>query len=147
MEEADVVFDTTHGVIYRRDRALARFVFGELIGPGDVAGTTVGDWLLTYVKEGSASSRAGGACITDARDVALAMIAAAERGVSGEIDVVGPFYTFDELAETVRGTGPSRTQIALPELGITFRPVEETIADVISYLAGRGERTVRSMVA
>ena len=146
--EADVVFDTTHGVVYRRDRALARFVFGELLGPGDVTGTTVGDWLSRYVNESRPPSRAGGACITDARDVALAMMVAAERGISGEFDVVGPFYTYEELVDVLAGVGPLRTQIALPELGITFRPVEETISDVRAFIrAGAEQPSARYMVA
>src|SRR4051812_43024638 len=89
--DADVVFDTLHGVIYRKDRPLARFLLGELLGPGDVSGTIIGNWLIGYVQNQHLSEGQGGACVTDARDVAVAMIAAAERGVSGEFDSVGPF--------------------------------------------------------
>ncbi|HYP05274.1 MAG TPA: hypothetical protein VER03_03490 [Bryobacteraceae bacterium] len=132
MADADVVFDTSYGVIYRTDRALARFVFAELLAPGDVTGTTVGDWLTESMSAGRALVRAGGACITDARDVALAMLTAAERGLSGEFDVVGPFYTFAELADVLGGNSPSRPSIAVPELGMSFRPIDETIADVVN---------------
>ena len=145
--EADVVFDTSYGVIYRKDRALARFVFGELLGPGDVTGTVVGDWLLEAKIHGRATFRPGGACIADARDVALAMLTAAERGISGEFDVMGPFYTFEELADVLAGAGPARTNIAFPELGITFRPVEETIEDVIASLEPSMKPSVKTMVA
>jgi nucleoside-diphosphate-sugar epimerase len=131
--DADIVFDTSHGIIYRRDRPLARFVYGELLGPGDVRGTTVGDWLIAYVETGQMPQTRGGACITDARDVALAMIRAAERGLSREFEVVGPFLTFEELAELLRGGSQSRTGVAIPDLGLTFRPVEETIADVVAW--------------
>jgi hypothetical protein len=143
MPEADVVFDTTHGVIYRKDRALARFIYGEMLGPGASEGSSVGDWLNAYVHRGHAAHQPGGACITDARDVALAMIAAAERGLSGEFDVVGPFVTFDELGEMIAGMAPSRTSVALPELGLSFRPVEETILDTLAWKRSRG----RAMVA
>jgi nucleoside-diphosphate-sugar epimerase len=131
--EADVVFDTSHGVVYRRDRALARFVFGELLGPGDVEGTAVGDWIRSYVRTGQLPDDPGGACLTDARDVALAMITAAERGVSGEFEVVGPFVTFEELRDMLTGSAQARTSVALPELGLTFRPAEETVLDVIKW--------------
>ena len=131
--EAEIVFDTAHGVVYRRDRPLARFVYGELLGPGDVHGTTIGDWLTAYIESGHMPEGAGGACVTDARDVALAMITAAERGLSGEFEVVGPFLTFEELAEMLRGGAQARTGVALPELKLTFRPVEETIVDVIAW--------------
>jgi hypothetical protein len=71
------------------------------------------------------------------------MIAAAERGLSGEFDVVGPFVTFDELDEMIAGMAPSRTSVALPELGLSFRPVEETILDTLAWKRSRG----RAMVA
>ena len=131
--DADTVFDTSHGIVYRRDRPLARFVYGELLGPGDVHGTVIGDWLQTYVRTGHMPEAPGGACVTDARDVALAMITAAERGLSGEFEVVGPFVTFEELAEMLRGGAQARTGVALPELRLSFRPVEETIADVLAW--------------
>jgi nucleoside-diphosphate-sugar epimerase len=122
-----------------------------LLGPGDVVGTSVGDWLLRYIEEGRAPARAGGAFITDARDVALGMLAAAERGVSGEFDVLGPFYTFGELVDVLLGTGPARTNLALPEFGINFRPVEETIKDAIAWLEASSETPAhaggRTMVA
>ncbi len=131
--EADIVFDTAHGIVYRRDRPLARFVFGELLGPGDVTGTTIGDWLMAYVASGHMPEGAGGSCVTDARDVALAMITAADRGLSGEFEVVGPYVTFEELAEMLLGGAQARTGVALPELKIAFRPVEETIFDVLAW--------------
>jgi dihydroflavonol-4-reductase len=105
-----------------------------LLGPGDVAGTNVGDWLIQYVENGAPPAMSGGACITDARDIALAMIAAAERGVAGEFETIGPYYSFEELRDVIEGLSPSRTNLALPELGIAFRPAENTIADVIASL-------------
>jgi hypothetical protein len=131
--EADVVFDTERGVIYRRDRPLARFVFAEILGPGDVQGTTIGDGIIQYVRSGYMPSAEAGACVTDARDIALAMLASAERGISGEFEVVGPYITFEDVRDMLSGAAQARTSVALPELGITFRPVEETIADVIAW--------------
>lgn len=131
--EADVVFDTTHGTVYPRDRALARFVFGELLGPGDVQETAIGAWLTEFLRSGQFPNGQGGACVTDARDVALAMITVAERGVSGEFEVTGPFVSFAELIDMLAGASQARTSVALPELGLTFRPVEETILDVLAW--------------
>ena len=129
---ADVVFDTGGGVVYRKDRGLARFVFGELIGPtGEIDETEAGAWLAAYLRNERVPRGDRGIHITDARDVAVAMIYAAERGLSGEFEVVGPFVTFDELADMLTGCPQSRTGIALPEVGVTFRPVEETIWDVV----------------
>jgi dihydroflavonol-4-reductase len=141
--DADIVFDTAHGIVYRRDRPLASFMYGELLGPGDVQGTVIGDWLQNYVRTGRIPEGPGGACITDARDVALAMITAAERGLSGEFEIVGPFVTFEELAEMLRGGVQARTGVALPELKLSFRPVEETIADVLAWQRSDSNALVR----
>jgi hypothetical protein len=131
--DAEVVFDTTGGIVYRRDRPLARFIFGEMLGPGDVADSVIGSSLIGFVRGGHLPEGEGGACITDARDVALAMITAAERGISGEFEVVGPYITFEDLADILAGTAQARTSVAIPELGITFRPVEETINNVLAW--------------
>jgi nucleoside-diphosphate-sugar epimerase len=131
--DADVVFDTSGGIVYHRERPLARFVFGEMLGPGDVEGSIIGESLARYVRGGHLPHGEGGACITDARDVALAMITAAERGVSGEFEVLGPYVTFEDLADILAGRAQSRTSVAIPELAITFRPVEETIGDVVAW--------------
>jgi nucleoside-diphosphate-sugar epimerase len=131
--DAEVVFDTSRGIVYRQDRPLARFVFGDMLGPGDVEGSVIGKWLIRYAQGGHLPDGEGGACVTDARDVALAMITAAERGISGEFAVVGPFITFEDLADILAGAWQARTSVAIPELGITFRPVEETISDVIAW--------------
>jgi nucleoside-diphosphate-sugar epimerase len=131
--DAEVVFDTTGGIAYRRDRPLARFIFGEMLGPGNIENSVIGESLVRFVRGGHLPDGEGGACITDARDVALAMITAAERGISGEFEVVGPFITFEDLADILAGTAQARTSVAIPELGITFRPIEETIKDVIAW--------------
>ena len=104
-----------------------------MLGPGDVEGSVIGESLARYVQGGHLPHGEGGACITDARDVALAMITAAERGVSGEFEVLGPYVTFEDLADILAGRAQSRTSVAIPELAITFRPVEETIGDVVAW--------------
>jgi nucleoside-diphosphate-sugar epimerase len=131
-----------HGVVYRKDRALARFIFGELLGPGSSDGGIATDWLNSFVRRGYTIQQTGGASITDARDVALAMIAAAERGLSGEFDVTGPFVSFDELSDVIAGIAPSRTSVALPELGVSFRPVEETVLDAVAWQRSRAQAMV-----
>jgi hypothetical protein len=142
MAEADVVFDTSYGIVYRKDRPLARFIYGEMLGPGDVEGTCFGDWLQGYIRSGNMQECGGGACVTDARDVALAMITAAERGISGEFEIGGPFVTFEELKDMLRGLSQARTGVALPELGLTFRPVEETIQDVVAWQRSQSHELV-----
>jgi nucleoside-diphosphate-sugar epimerase len=132
--EAEVIFDTANGFVYRAGRPLAQFVFGEMLGPGeDIGGSVIGYSILSFLRGGQLPRGDVGACVTDARDVALAMITAAERGVTGEFEVVGPFITLEDLAGMLAGTSQSRTSVAIPELEIAFRPVEETVNDVVKW--------------
>ena len=131
--DAEVVFNTSSGFVYRDDRTLARFVFGEMLGPGDVSESILGNSILRFVRGGLLPRGEIGACVTDARDVALAMLTAAERDISGEFEVVGPFITLEDLADMLAGTSQPRTSVAIPELDIAFRPVEETVNDVVKW--------------
>ena len=131
--EAEVIFDTLTGFVYRDGRTLSRFVCGEMLGPGeDVSGS---DWnsILRFMRGGQLPRGEAGACVTDARDVALAMMTAAERRIEGEFEVAGPFITLEDLAGILAGSSQSRTSVAIPELDITFRPVEETVNDVVKW--------------
>ena len=132
--EAEVIFDTVTGFVYRDGRPLSRFVCGEMLGPGeDVSGSVIGYSILRFMRGGQLPRGEAGACVTDARDVALAMMTAAERRIEGEFEVAGPFITLEDLAGILAGSSQSRTSVAMPELDLTFRPVEETVNDVVKW--------------
>lgn len=61
-------------------------------GPGDSAPTGSGMLVLDFLKQKLPGVVDGGSSIVDARDVAVATIAAAERGKSGERYLVGGTY-------------------------------------------------------
>jgi hypothetical protein len=46
------------------------------------------------------------------------------------------------MADIVNGLGPARTSISIPELGIVFRPVAETITDVIAWQRAKAASAV-----
>jgi dihydroflavonol-4-reductase len=76
-------------------------------GPGDSGPTASGKLLLDFLNKKLPGIIDGGSSIVDARDVALATIAAADRGKSGERYIVGGKY-FDfagVLATLERVTG------------------------------------------
>jgi len=158
---------------------------GWMYGPGDAAPTSAGRIVLSYLNGKLPGSYDGGGSTVDARDVALAMIAAAERGESGErYSVAGELRTLSEINNTlekVTGIPAPPLKISYPimlamafvveniarlrgaetlmttrgiktlrrkarfssakaqrELGITFRPFEETIADQVDWYIKHG---------
>ena len=76
-------------------------------GPGDWAPTASGKLLLDFIKGKLPGVVDGGSCIVDVRDVAAAIVNAAERGKSGERYIVGGSYHdfADILATLERVTG------------------------------------------
>ncbi len=65
---------------------------GWIYGPWDAAPTSAGQLILDFMKRKLPGVLAGGSAIVDARDVAQAMIAAVEKGRSGERYIVGGKY-------------------------------------------------------
>jgi dihydroflavonol-4-reductase len=65
---------------------------GWMWGPGDAAPTSSGQLLLDFLKQKLPGVIEGGTSVVDARDVAAAMIVAAEKGRSGERYIVGGSY-------------------------------------------------------
>lgn len=153
---------------------------GWIWGPGDAAPTGAGQMALDYLARKIPGIIDGGACIVDARDVAAAMIAAAERGRPGDRYIVaGRYHSLEEvmkgmerasgvpaprmhlphalvmtmawLMETIgrltgkevlvtrEGIGVMHAKIklssdkAVRELGVAFRPLEETLRDVVAW--------------
>jgi hypothetical protein len=67
--------------------------------------------------------RLSATCVVDARDVAAAMIAAGERGRDGEKYIVGGSYA--TMAGALAGLER--------DLGARFRPLDETLRDVVAW--------------
>jgi dihydroflavonol-4-reductase len=178
------------------DRAVARFrrthdlpvvtvLPGVMMGPGDAAPTEMGRVVVDLVSGTLPALPDGGFQFVDARDVADAMVRAAERGEDGDRYVVaGRYYDLrefadlvervsgvpaprrvlpyrvglavgyaSELAARVTGSDPLVTRTAVRtvnervrvssataerELGVTFRPFEETLRDEVAWFRENG---------
>jgi dihydroflavonol-4-reductase len=153
---------------------------GWIWGPGDAAPTAAGRLALDFLARRIPGIPDGGTCVVDARDVAAAMVAALERGRSGERYIVGGVYRSSE--DVLRGladvTGIPAPRVKIPhavalayawcaelfgrltgrevlltreavrtlhakiaidstkaarELGVRFRPIDETLRDVVEW--------------
>ncbi|RMG43180.1 MAG: NAD-dependent epimerase/dehydratase family protein [Acidobacteria bacterium] len=99
---------------------------GAVIGPFDFKPSRMGRLLLALARGRVPALARGGYTWVDARDVAEALIAAAERGTRGRRYLVsGPYATFAELARLVgeaSGTRPPRIVVPLwlARLGAPF---------------------------
>jgi dihydroflavonol-4-reductase len=156
-----------------------------LLGPQDVGPSATGQAIIQILERKFPVIPPGGVGMVDARDVAAAMIKAAERGCSGERYIVSKEYiTLEHLAHTVSkvcgvpiptrripytalnllahaaeltsritGRQPAisvnalkamnrRHEVssakAIRELGVTFRPFEETIRDTANWFLANG---------
>lgn len=167
----------------------ATFVLpGWMHGPGDVGPTSAGQTVIDFVNGKLPGIVPGSVAFVDARDVALAQAAAAERGRRGELYLAaGRHMTMVDLfaaLERVSGIRAPTRRIPVPmlwavagvgellaralgkpallslatvrimlqeadrsrfsdgksrrELGLTFRPVEETLADEIAWFRANG---------
>lgn len=131
------------------DWPVSHFTTGAMLGPGDLTGSALGRWMSEFLRNGTIGPAIGGTCIVDARDVALAMMTAADIRARGEFIVAGQWVEFTELLGiledltgrkarpdgrvVVRNGWPAGSARAMNELGVTFRPVEETLRDTIAW--------------
>ena len=156
-----------------------------LFGPQDPGPSATGQAIIQILERKLPVIPPGGVSMVDARDVAMAMMNAVERGRSGERYIVSNRYvTLEQLAQTVSqvsgvpiptrhisfavlnllahvgeltsritGTQPPLSVNALKamnrrhevsaakairELGVTFRPFEETIRDTANWFLANG---------
>ena len=156
-----------------------------LIGPQDPGPSATGQAIIQILERKFPVIPPGGVSMVDARDVAMAMMNAVERGRSGERYIASNGYvTLEHLAQTVSqvsgvpipklripyavlnlvahageltsritGTQPTLSVTALKamnrrhevsaakairELGVTFRPFEETIRDTTNWFLANG---------
>src|SRR5690606_1519733 len=114
------------------------------------APTGAGQLALDFLARKVPAVPDGGTCVVDARDVAAAMIAAAERGRPGEKYIVGGTYsTMSEvLAGLERVSGVRGPRLHLPHgLAMAFA----TVSELVARLTGRplliSREAVRTMHA
>ncbi|MFE3839558.1 SDR family oxidoreductase [Pseudogemmobacter sonorensis] len=167
----------------------AAFVMpGWMHGPGDLGPTAAGQFTLDYLKRALPGIPPGTFAFVDARDVAFALVAAAEKGRRGEhylaaghhiampdlvkiyaevtgtpapkrripVAVLWPIAALQEVVaritkrpallslatvRTMRAEA-ERTRFnpakSRDELGVTFRPIAQTIRDEVAWFRARG---------
>jgi dihydroflavonol-4-reductase len=111
--------------------AVIEILPGWIWGPGDAAPTSAGQLALDFLAGKLPAVPDGGTCVVDARDVAQAMISAAERGRDGEKYIVGgSFATMAEiLAGLERASDVRGPRVHLPHgVAMAFAAVSEVIA-------------------
>jgi dihydroflavonol-4-reductase len=97
------------------DLSVVRILPGWMFGPGDDAPTAGGQVLLDLVHGDLPVVFERGGEVVDARDVARAALAAAERGTPGERYLVGgPHLTIAEIAATVEAVAGVDTPPTVP---------------------------------
>jgi dihydroflavonol-4-reductase len=100
---------------------------GWMFGPFDLAPTASGQLVLDYLAKKIPGIVPGGACVVDARDVALAMIQGALKGRSGERYIVaGRLASLEQILQTLQDV----TAVPMPRLRIPY-----PAAIVIAWLA------------
>jgi nucleoside-diphosphate-sugar epimerase len=129
------------------------FTTGAMLGPGDVTASAVGRWVCEFLRTGNVGPALGGTTIVDARDIALAMMTAADVRATGEFTVAGHYVEYSELLGIledltgrksrpqgrviVRAGVPAGSARAINELGLVFRPIEETLRDMVAWYLPR----------
>jgi nucleoside-diphosphate-sugar epimerase len=132
-----------------RGQPTARFLYSGVLGPGDVSGSPLGDWVLALMRTGDTSEVRGGTCLVDVRDVAYAMVRAAEKEATGDFVVAGNYVEYAEIRSAMQQfTGrlgepsgrsdlpsvrPMSSTRAVTELGLRFRPMPETVEDLVGW--------------
>lgn len=161
---------------------------GWMWGPGDAAPTSAGQLVGDFLDRRLPGVPPGGGQVTDARDVARGMIAAADKGASGErYAMLGPWVSLAEVLRLLEAaTGVPAPRLRVPgalalgvaavseavarvtgrptvvtregvrtvldprtvssaraerELGVTFRPLAETVTDTVTWI--RDQRAAR----
>lgn len=158
---------------------------GLMFGPGDAGPTASGKIVLEFLARQLPGVPDGGGCIVDARDVAAAMVAAAEREIAGARYIVAGEYRsiagVMALLSTITGVPAPQQKVpylvmlvvawvhqttawllgrearlsvigvrsmhaklnassalAKRELGVTFRPLEQTLRDEVAWFRAHG---------
>ena len=106
---------------------------GWMFGPGDAAPTASGQLVLDFLAGKLPGIPPGGTSAVDARDVAMGMIRAAERGRAGEKYILGgDFVTLGDVIRTleqVTGRSGPRSRIPYP-VAFVYAAVSQTWAKI-----------------
>jgi dihydroflavonol-4-reductase len=118
---------------------------GWMWGPGDAGPTAAGQLVMDFLARKIPAVPDGGTCVVDARDVAEAMIAAAERGRAGERYLVAGEYR--EVAEMLRGL-EAATGVAGPRLQLPYFLIYgfAYCAETFAWLTGTDVLVTRAAV-
>lgn len=160
--------DAVRRFVQHNDISVTTLLAGPMLGPGDLSGSPIGQAVLQVLRGRAVLRARGGTTIADARDVALAAIAALDRKFEGaRFIVAGNYVGYPELASALdraignadekrplytRFFGAVRLQPsqfvssskAALELNAKFRPLEETLRDTVEWQA---RSAARGMVA
>lgn len=129
--------EAVRGFLKRSSLPVVLILPGWMFGPGDAAPTSSGQLVLDFLNRKLPAAIAGGGAPVDVRDVASAMIAAVERGRSGERYIVGGdrFVSFAELItllSQISGVSGPRVRLSYPlTLAVAY------LFEAISRLTGR----------
>lgn len=110
---------------------------GLMIGPGDRGPTPAGKVILKFLQQKMPFILPGNIVVVDARDVAAAMIASAERtsGVRGERFIIGgQKYTMAQYAETLAAVSGVKVPGRRPPFPVALFII--TFASFVSRLTG-----------
>ncbi len=143
---------------------------GWMLGPNDSSPTPAGRAIAEALAGKPLPDFGPGACVVDARDVAQAMLQAYSAGGSGErYTVGGPFYPAGAITEALGRAAEIRPEQrrsviarlrrlvggfqpmvldsarAVNELGVRFRPLEETMRDTVQWFRQHGTFTLASV--
>ena len=97
-----------------------------IIGPGDTAGGSITELLLSFLAGKLPIAVKGGYDFVDVRDVAAGIVSCAEKGVRGKCYILsGHYATIRDILETVAGStgikkAVSYIPIALAKIGAPF---------------------------
>ena len=106
-----------HAFAPARGMRVIEILPGWMWGPGDAAPTAAGQMVLDFVQRKIPVVPEGGTCVVDARDVAGAMLTAAERAPHASRYIVGG--EFRSLAQLLQAL-EVQTGIAAPRLHLPF---------------------------
>jgi dihydroflavonol-4-reductase len=126
---------------------------GWMFGPGDAAPTTSGQLVLDFLAGKLPAIPPGGTSAVDARDVAVGMLRAAERGRAGEKYILsGDFVTLADVIRTleqVSGRSGPRTRIPYP-VAFVYAAVSQAWAKLTggeTLVTLQGVRTLQARLA
>jgi len=118
---------------------------GWMFGPGDAAPTSAGQVVLDVARGRLPGTPRTSSTTVDARDVAVAMITAADKGAPGErYNLAGPVLTMSEVAHAIAAAAGVRPPRELPDVLVN---VVAVAAESLARITGRPALVTREAVA